>query len=310
MITSLPPLRSLQAFEAFGRLRSVNAAASALGVTAGAISQQLRLLEEHVGVPLLIRDGRRAVLTPAGRAYHELIMQGFGRLIVAQDYIHSYRQTEQLTLSGFPTLMQRFLNPHLPEFSASAGALAIRVLATHQEPDPQMMEQTFRLTYGEASKRYVHARALYTDCCFPVCSPKFLGGFPHARIPEGLIKLPLIAIDWGQGYTNEPHWRDWFEAQGPSEPFQIRPAFVHSMSGLALEAAAAGQGAVLAQASFVEEDLRLGRLVRLSQASLPMPDPYFVCWGPTTLEQGVAREFLNWLMRLTKPLRASREQSS
>lgn len=310
MITTLPPLRALQAFEAFGRLRSVNAAASALGVTAGAISQQLRLLEDHVGVPLLIRDGRRAVLTPAGRTYHELIMQGFGRLIVAQDYIHAHRQSEQLTLSGFPTLMQRFLNPHLPDFTASSSALAIRVLATHQEPDPQMMEQTFRLTYGEASRRYLHARALYIDRCFPVCSPKFLAAFPQAQDPEGLVKLPLIAIDWGQGYTNEPDWRDWFQAQGLSEPFQIRPAFVHSMSSLALEAAAAGQGAVLAQASFIQDDLRRGRLVRLSPSSLPMPDPYYVCWGPTTLEHGVAREFLNWLMRLTKPLRAPRAQDS
>ena len=49
----------------------------------------------------------------------------------------------------------------------------------------------------------------------------------------------LIAIDWGQGYTNEPSWRDWFQAQGLSEPFQIRPALVYSLSGLALEAAVA-----------------------------------------------------------------------
>lgn len=310
MIPSLPPLRALQAFEAFGRLRSVNAAASALGVTPGAISQQLRLLEDHVGVPLLVRDGRRAALTPAGRSYHELIRQGFGRLMVAQDYIHAHRQAERLTISGFPTLMQRFLNPRLPEFSASSRDLAIRILATHQELDPQMTEQTFRLTYGEASQRYLHARALYTDRCFPVCSPRFLARFPQAHEPEGLIKLPLIAIDWGQSYTTEPHWRDWFRAQGLAEPFQIRPAFVHSMSSLALEAAAAGQGAVLAQASFVEDDLREGRLVRLSRTSLPMPDPYYVCWGPATLEQGVAREFLNWLMRLTKPLRASPVEGS
>lgn len=310
MPPSLPPLRALQAFEAFGRLRSVNAAASALGVTAGAISQQLRLLEDHVGVPLLVRDGRRAALTSAGRSYHELIMQGFGRLVVAQDYIHAHRQAEQLTISGFPTLMQRFINPRLSEFSASASELAIRILATHQESDPQMMEQTFRLTYGEAAQRYLHRRALYTDCCFPVCSPRFLARFPQAQVAEGLIRLPLIAIDWGQGYTNEPSWRDWFQAQGLSEPFQISPALVYSLSGLALEAAVAGQGAVLAQASFVSDDLREGRLVRLSQTSLPMPDPYYVCWGPTTLEQGIAREFLNWLMRLTKPLRVPRDKGS
>ena len=67
MTSSLPPLRALQAFECFGRTGSVNAAARALGVTPGAISQQLRLLEEHLGVVLLVKDGRRAALTPAVR---------------------------------------------------------------------------------------------------------------------------------------------------------------------------------------------------------------------------------------------------
>ena len=87
MTSSLPPLRALQAFECFGRTGSVNAAARALGVTPGAISQQLRLLEEHLGVVLLVKDGRRAALTPAARAYHELISQGFGRLALAQAWL-------------------------------------------------------------------------------------------------------------------------------------------------------------------------------------------------------------------------------
>lgn len=132
-----------------------NISASALGVTPGAISQQLRLLEEHVGVVLLVKDGRRATLTPAARAYHGLISQGFGRLTLAQDYILTHRQSEELTLSGFPTLLHRFLNPRLADFRASSGDLAIRMVATHQEPDPQMLEQTFRLTYGEASRGHL-----------------------------------------------------------------------------------------------------------------------------------------------------------
>lgn len=303
MTPSLPPLRALQAFECFGRVGSVNAAARALGVTPGAISQQLRLLEEHLGVVLLVKDGRRASLTPAARAYHELISQGFGRLALAQDYIAAHKQNEELTLSGFPTFLHKWLNPRLPEFQASVPDLAIRVLATHQEADPQMLEQTFRLTYGEAARRYLHSRALFTDHCFPACSPEFLERHPQATDPAALAGLPLIGIDWGGGYTTEPHWRDWFAAQGVDDLPGIRPTAVHSMSSLALEAAMAGQGAVLAQGSFVAEDLRAGRLVRLSAASLNMPDPYFICWGSTTLDQPVARDFLNWLMRITRPLR-------
>lgn len=310
MNPTLPPLRALQAFECFGRLGSVSAAARALGVTPGAVSQQLRLLEEHVGVVLLVKDGRRATLTSAARAYHELISQGFGRLMLAQDYILAHKQSEELTISGLPTLVQKWLNLRLPDFQASARDLAIRVIATHQEPDPHMLEQTFRLTYGEAARRYLHSRALFTDRCFPVCSPDFLRRHPEACKPASLAHLPLIGIDWGERYTTEPHWRDWFEAQGVEDIPAIRPVVVHSMSGLALEAAVAGQGAVLAQGSFVENDLRAGHLLRLSEASLQMPDPYFICWGPTTLDRPVAQDFLNWLMRVTRPLRSRTVQPS
>lgn len=310
MTPTLPPLRALQAFECFGRLGSVNAAARALGVTPGAISQQLRLLEDHVGVVLLVKDGRRATLTPVARSYHEMLSQGFGRLALAQDYIIAHRQSEELTISGLPTLLQKWLNPLLPEFQQQASALSLRVLATHQEPDPQMLEQTFRLTYGEAARRYVHARALFTDQCFPVCSPDFLRRHPQARDPENLARLPLIGIDWGAAYTTEPHWRDWFAAQGLTDLAVIRPVAVHSLSSMALEAAVAGQGAVLAQGSFVETALRAGALVRLSEASLPMPDPYFVCWGPATLDRPEARDFLNWLLRASKALRSQTVQDN
>lgn len=302
MNTALPPLRALQAFEAFGRLGSVNSAARALGVTPGAISQQLKLLEAHVGLPLFVKDGRRAVLTPAARSYHDLISKGFERLLLAQDYIASHRQNDELTVSGLPTLLQRWLNPLLPGFRAAAGDVPIRIVATHQESDPRTLEQGFRLTYGQAAQGYAHSRVLFTDRCFPVCSPGFLERHPDARDPAGLARLPLIDIDWGPAYASVPRWGGWFAAEGVSAT-GLRPVAVHSLSSLAIEAAAAGQGAVLAQASFVTDDLRSGRLLRLSDDSLKMPEPYLICWGPMTLGRPAARDFLNWLMIETKPLR-------
>lgn len=310
MTGTLPPLRALQAFEAFGKHGSVSAAARALGVTPGAISQQLRLLEEHAGLILMIKDGRRATLTPTGRMYHELISQGFGRLMQAQEYLAAQRQSEELTISGMPTLMQKWLNPLLPRFQARGDGIAVRVLATHQEIDPHMMEQTFRITYGDAAQRYFYSRVLFTDRCFPVCAPDFLERYPEGAEPEGLARVPLIGIDWGTPYTSEPHWRDWFNAQGVDPAVPLRPVVVHSLSGMALDAAASGQGAVLAQAAFVEDYLRSGQLVRLSPHSLTMPDPYYICWGQMTLERGAARTFLNWLMAQCRDQRSANFQKN
>lgn len=70
MRSILPPLRAMQAFESFGRLGSVNAAARELGVTPGAISQQIKLLEDQLQMPLIMKDGRRAALAPKAKSYH------------------------------------------------------------------------------------------------------------------------------------------------------------------------------------------------------------------------------------------------
>ncbi|MFD2738908.1 LysR substrate-binding domain-containing protein [Sulfitobacter aestuarii] len=301
MKSFLPPLRALQAFEAFGRLGSVSSAAQELGVTSGAISQQLKVLEEHLGAQVVFKDGRRAALTPEARSYHEMIAIGFDRLRAAQDVWMQQQSGVDLKVSGVPTLLLKWLNPQLHHFQAMAADVPIRLEAAHAEPDPQMLGQMFRLTYGAVASRLPHSRPLFTDICFPVCAPEFLERHPEARSAEGLAGLPLIEIDWGPAYTGVPRWRDWFAARGV-DPGPIKPIAVHSLSSLALEAAAGGQGVTLAQLSFASFDLQLGRLVRLSEDALRMPEPYYVCWGNSTLDQPNARAFLNWLINAARAL--------
>ncbi|MDO5603662.1 MAG: LysR family transcriptional regulator [Paracoccus sp. (in: a-proteobacteria)] len=302
----LPPLRAMQAFAAFGKAGSVHGAARALGVTPGAISQQLRLLEEHVGVPLILREGRRITMTPAAMIYYELIAQGFDRLDRAQDFILNHRITEELVVSGLPTLLQKWLNPVIHRFQAMAGEPAIRIIATHKEPDPQLMDQMFRLTYGRAAQRYPYSRSLFTDACFPACAPGFLAAHPEAATAEGLMRLPLIGIDWGMEESVAPGWDDWFTLAGLVPDPPVRTVAVYSMSSLALEAAAAGQGVVLAQDAFAQQDIDSGRLVRLSEVMMTMPESYFICWGSGTLSRRVARDFLNWSLTETRSRRSIR----
>ena len=301
MQSFLPPLRALQAFEAFGRLGSVSDAAQELGVTSGAISQQLKVLEDHLGIQLVVRDGRRAAMTSDAKAYHEIVSAGFDKLRSAQNTLSQQKSGVDLKVSGLPTLLLKWLNPQLHLFQSMARDVSIRLEATHQEPDAQMPGEMFRLTYGGASGRFPHARALYTDSCFPVCSPDFLARNPQAGTIDALAELPLIEIDWGAAYRSVPRWKDWFTCHDRHD-VGIRPVAVHSLSSLALEAAAAGHGVVLAQRSFASLDLDLGRLVRLSPDALPMPEPYFVCWGNTTLDKPYARAFLNWLMSAARTI--------
>ncbi|WP_146195109.1 LysR substrate-binding domain-containing protein [Pararhodobacter marinus] len=299
MKSYLPPLRALQAFEAFGRLGSVTGAAQELGVTSGAISQQLKVLEEHLSMKLINKDGRRAALSNEALAYHKLIAEGFDRLRMAHTLVQRTKMGADLKVSGLPTLLLKWLNPLLHDIQAHLDDVPLRLEATHLEPDPDLTNDMFRLTYGSIAQRFPHARVLFTDHSFPACSPAFLKQHPEARTAEGLLRLPLIEIDWGPAYSSVPRWADWFAANGVRGA-SFKPVAVHSLSSSALEAAAGGQGVVLAQRSFSRFDLELGRLVRLSQDSLSMPEPYFVCWGDTTLNQPKAREFLNWLMATSR----------
>ncbi|MDQ2066024.1 LysR family transcriptional regulator [Xinfangfangia sp. CPCC 101601] len=303
MSKGLPPLRALQAFDAFGRTSTVHGAARSLGVTPGAISQQLRLLEEHVGFPLLIREGRRIGLTPAARIYHEMIAQGFDRLTRASDFILAQRMSEDLVISGLPTLLQKWLHPIIHRFQAAAQDPSIRIVATHRETDPQLMDHGFRLTYGNAAARYPHSRLLFRDTCFPACSPEFLQAHPEAATDSGLMNVPLIEVDWGMGETASPTWTEWFARRGQRLSGQPKMATIYSLSSFGLEAAIAGQGVVLAQAAFAEADVESGRLIRLSDDAMPLNESYFICWGAASLARDVAREFLNWTIAQSRPRR-------
>ena len=283
----LPNLKSLQALEAFGRLGSVTEAAKELQVTTGAVSQRLKTLEGHLGISLVVKDGRRASLTIEAKTYCEFINRGFEQFRDAQRYLSQKKSHVDLTISGLPTLLLKWLNPNLHRFQVFSQKTAkepfsLRLEATHTEPDALMLEHMFRLTYGEIANRYAHSRELFKDCCFPVCSPEFLQRHPEALDPKQLINMPLIEIDWGISYSMIPHWSDWFVMLNlPEQP--MKPMLTHSLSSMALEAAIDGQGIVLAQHSFASVDIELGRLQRLSEHTIQMPEAYSVSYTHLTL---------------------------
>jgi len=285
----------MHAFESFGRLGSVSAAARELGVTPGAISQQIKLLEEHLRMPLIAKDGRRASLAPKAKAYHAVLSAGFEKFKQAQHLLSQQVADLDVHVSGLPTLLLKWLNPRLHRFEASFGEASIRLEATHVEPDPEFLDHMFRLTYGAVSYMFPHSRVLFRDTCFPVCSPDFLKNHPDALDPAKIAQLPWIDIDWGPAYSTVPRLSHWLVDQGLPK-LAHKPMSVHSLSSSALEAAASGQGIALAQSSFASTDIELGRLVRMSQESVQMPEPYYICWGPQMMENEKSRNFLNWVL--------------
>lgn len=217
MRSILPPLRALQAFESFGRLGSVNAAAQELGVTPGEISQQIKLLEGHLNIPLIMKDGRRAALVPKAKSYHAVISGGFEKLKHAQVFLAQQNSELDINVSGLPTLLSKWLQPRMHSFEAQYRDVSIRIEANHSEPEPEFLDHMFRLTYGGISEVFPHVRPLFHDVCFPVCSPNVLKN-PHALDPSMLCDLPWVDIDWGPSYSSVPKLGTWLAAQGLPQP--------------------------------------------------------------------------------------------
>lgn len=295
MKSSLPPLRSIQAFEAFGRVGSVAGAAKELNVTAGAISQQIKILEEQLGMTLILKDGRRTSLTQDAKIYHEIVSAGFDKLRSAHRMMSQKKNNSDIVVSGLPTLLIKWLNPRIPNFRNTKIDVTIRLEAVHREPEPQQLHHIFRLTYGAFAGSFAHSRQLFTDICFPVCSPEFLKQNPEAAKPDHMGKMPWIDIDWGPEYASAPKLKDWMEHHQFGR-LEHKASSTHSLSSLALECAADGQGITLAQSAFASKDIEFGRLVKLSDKYIQMPESYYVCWGDSALERDHTRPFLNWIL--------------
>src|SRR5690625_1419248 len=135
MRNQLPPLNTLRVFDAAARHLSFKAAARELFVTPGAVSQQIKRLEETLGVTLFHRLTRHIVLTDAGRTYYPAIHKALGDITVATDNLTANRHTQVLNVSVFPSLAIRWLVPRLGRFSIRHPDMEVRINAFRQPVD-------------------------------------------------------------------------------------------------------------------------------------------------------------------------------
>lgn len=289
----LPPFRALQAFHAVAHSGSISRAAAELQVSAGAVSQQIRLLERHVGVPLLERSGRGVALTLLGRDYHRQIAVAFATLLKAQETIDRMSKATEVTISALPSLVTTWLTPCLFEFREHHPTASLRLIGSEDEPDADA-DVDFRLSYGHRVLEYPRFAELFVDSVVPVCSPAF-ARTAALRTPADLPKLPLIHIEWDRDFTPAPSWRDWFQSLGLTVQATL-PGLTFSLSSAAIAAAVTGHGLALAQLSMVDADIKAGRLTVPFESRLPLAEPYFVAWTSAALKKVHGPVLLSWLI--------------
>lgn len=301
-LQKLPSMRALQAFEAFGRLGSATAAAAELGVTVGAISQQLRKAEAEVGLRLVERKGKSIGLTTRGRLYHDDIKAGFDVLREAQIRIERARSEATLTISCLPSLATKWLGAQVLDWQSSHPTATVRLIGADIEPRLEVDEVDFRLSYGDLITRFDHRVELFTDWVVPACSPALLARL-KLQAPADILDATLLGVEWAREQGVAPDWGDWAAHIGVSRRKAVG-AVTFSLSGAAIDAAINGRGFVLAQLSMTAEDIASGRLVVPFDIRLQLPQPYSLAWDPSALEKPFGAELRSWIQSISRRQKA------
>ncbi|CAE6695508.1 transcriptional regulator GcvA [Paraburkholderia nemoris] len=255
MKRTLPPLNALRAFEAAGRLGSFKEAAAELHVTHGAVSQQVRLLEEWLGASLFERHNRRVVLTPAAEAYLAEVGPLFEQLSQATAR-YGLLETVSRTLSvnAPATFTLRWLVPRLAQFRAEHPDVDVKV-ETSNELVESLKEIYDVVIRGGPDTFYGYSMQLFlSEERLPVCSPALLQRLP-LRTPDDLREHTLLHT------SSLPRlWPDWLARAQISA---LRPAATLTFDHfyLTLQAAIDGIGIAMGPTALVSDDLATGRLV-------------------------------------------------
>lgn len=283
----LPALAALRTFEAAARYESFSRAAAELFVTHGAVSHQMRALEEELGQLLFERRGKRVMLTTNGRLYAERVRDALLQIADATRALQASNREKRLTISTMPSFAARWLTPRIGSFIEQHSELEVELLSSNTLVDFGAEEVDVALRMGGGQYPGLYVERLLDDVFFPVCSPDFNGG-RLPELPAHMAGMPLLR---GEG---DP-WKPWFEAAGLDWQEPTKGLLLQD-SSLLLQAAAEGQGIALIRSSLAYNDLLSGRVVRLFNVSIPCPWLlHFVCTH-ASLETSKVQAFRHWLL--------------
>lgn len=292
----LPSLRALQAFEAIGRTGTVSGAARDLGVSPGAISQQVRNLEDHLAVTLLERRGRRVELTSWGRIYYEEIAKGFRQFELAADALERARNQSAIVLSALTSVVNKWITRRIFDWQSLHPAANVRIIGKDEEPLLGHDEVDFRITYGRGVQAHRHYTELFRDWSVPVCSPMLITDH-KLREPADLLEFPLLNVEWEKHYLPPPQWSDWARHVGASRGQRLS-TLSFTLSSSAIDAAINKRGFALAQLSMIGEELAAGTLVVPFDIRLQLPESYYLAWDRAAMEKPNGPAFHNWLLQI------------
>lgn len=282
----LPSISSLLALEAVGRLGSASAAARELSLTHGAISRQLKVLEEQLGSTLILRDGPRLRLNPAGEEYFEIVQRLLRELSRASLKLKANPTGGSLNLSILPAFGMHWLAPRLKGFAALYPEVTVN-LSTRLVPfDFEGENFDAAIHHGRMDWPNVEYLKITDEEVVPVCAPDLIERVPAN--PAELLSYPLLQLE-----TRPTAWEAWFKAHGV-KPEGISGMLFDQFSTMA-QAATHGFGIALLPGYLAELEIQRGRLTVAFGNPVPGPGSYYLVWPTWRSDRPPLLKFRHWL---------------
>ena len=295
MTRRLTHLNALRAFEATARHGSFVRAAIELGVTAAAVGQQVRLLEDRCGAPLFERQGKKLKLTEVAREVLPDISDGFGRLAQAADRLREARRTPLVTVTLPPSVAAKWLIPRIERFRMTHLDVDLRLDTTDRLADLARESIAVGIRYGSGRYPGLEATFLMSEEVFPVCSPSLIRA-RKLKKPDDLSSFQLIHDTTMERHETFPTWSTWLRAAG-ARKVDARPGLRINSSIMSLQAAIEGHGVALARSVIVAEDLREGRVVRPLRPACSTNYSYYLIYPAGLPLSRSATAFCHWLTK-------------
>ncbi len=280
----MPALAALRAFEATARSGGFSAAARQLNVTHAAVAQQVRALEDALGVPLVWRDGRALRLTPEGEKLGSALNAGFALMQEGLTALTAEARQRPLTVTLPPAFAAEWLMPRLARFWKRHPDISLSLLPDHRVVDLQHSGAAMGIRFGDGHWPGVRAEFLTAAPQVVVGAPELLGGRSSLTLAE-MTALPWVRErDW-------PEQLDWLKSIG-LQPEALRFTEFPNEE-LALSAVREGLGLHLESAALVQEDIAAGHLVQICEVQHESLG-YYAVFPPGPVSAS-AQAFVAWL---------------
>ena len=304
MPTPLPPLNALRAFVVTAQHLSFTKAANELHVTPAAVSHQVKILEEFVGVPLFQRLTRAIRLTEQGQSALPILSEGFDLLAEGAKELYGTGDQNVLTVSATPSFAAQWLVPRLAEFQELNPEIKIRIDASVEIVNLRRDAVDVAIRWGSGDYPGHSSDRLFQDEVFPVCSPKLLTGLHPLKTPQDLVHHTLLHSGGVINNVSYAEWPMWLKLAGAEEvDWRKGPEF--SVENMALQAAIEGHGVALINTSLVRDDLASGRLVQPFEEVMPTDFSYHLVIPDEYCSRPAIRAFREWLLvKITLPYQA------